>query len=201
MQLRCWLYFPHFQCSMLFEVHIKKMYANSFWVLVMNLEFLGLWLSWYKLPRNKLSDNCTLTNRLIIVYSEPANGLIIVYSELTNCLIIVYSELASCFSCWDSFSDETIFPFYDLCFPCDSDVNWIEDHTLVTIMDTILDRVAKDYGRRNSSSPSTSGDIFEPSSSSNGEAEGANHLIPCICWTHSCFGWYFSWTILCYVYS
>lgn len=34
-------------------------------------------------------------------------------------------------------------------------------------MDSILDRVAKDCGRRNSSIPSTSGDIFEPSSSSN----------------------------------
>ncbi|KAJ8559975.1 hypothetical protein K7X08_004033 [Anisodus acutangulus] len=38
-------------------------------------------------------------------------------------------------------------------------------------MNSILDRVAKDCGRRKSSSPSTSGDIFEPLSSSNGEAE------------------------------
>ncbi|KAF3648409.1 Kinesin KP1 [Capsicum annuum] len=38
-------------------------------------------------------------------------------------------------------------------------------------MDSILNRVAKDSGRRNRSSPSTSGDIFDPSSSSNGEAE------------------------------
>jgi len=93
------------------------------------------------------------------------------------------------------------FPFYDLwrsgiywfhnvCFLCDSDVLWIEDHTLVTMMDSILDRVAKDCGRRNSSSPSTSGDIFEPSSSSNGEAEDPKHLIPSICWTNSCLGWF-----------
>ncbi|KAM3307969.1 kinesin-like protein KIN-14C isoform X2 [Capsicum chacoense] len=34
-------------------------------------------------------------------------------------------------------------------------------------MDSILNRVAKDSGRRNRSSPSTSGDIFDPSSSSN----------------------------------
>ncbi|PHU15312.1 Kinesin KP1, partial [Capsicum chinense] len=34
-------------------------------------------------------------------------------------------------------------------------------------MDSILNRVAKDSGRRNSSSTSTSGDIFDPSSSSN----------------------------------
>lgn len=50
-------------------------------------------------------------------------------------------------------------------------------------MDTILDHVAKDYGRRNSSSPSTSGDIFEPSSSSNAKQRATlvdwiNGLLP-----------------------
>ncbi|XP_060169099.1 kinesin-like protein KIN-14C [Lycium barbarum] len=50
-------------------------------------------------------------------------------------------------------------------------------------MNSILDRVAKDCGRRNSSTPSTSGDIFEPSSSSNAKqratlVEWINSLLP-----------------------
>ncbi|XP_069154901.1 kinesin-like protein KIN-14C isoform X1 [Solanum lycopersicum] len=51
------------------------------------------------------------------------------------------------------------------------------------MMDSILDRVAKDCGRRNSSIPSTSGDIFEPSSSSNAKLRATlvvwiNGLLP-----------------------
>ncbi|XP_009763270.1 kinesin-like protein KIN-14C isoform X1 [Nicotiana sylvestris] len=50
-------------------------------------------------------------------------------------------------------------------------------------MNSILDRVAKDCGRRNSSSASTSGDIFEPLSSSNAKQRGIlvewiNSLLP-----------------------
>ncbi|OIT02836.1 kinesin kp1 [Nicotiana attenuata] len=50
-------------------------------------------------------------------------------------------------------------------------------------MNSILDRVAKDCGRRNSSSASTSGDIFEPLSSSNAKqratlVEWINSLLP-----------------------
>ncbi|KAK6787594.1 hypothetical protein RDI58_016119 [Solanum bulbocastanum] len=54
------------------------------------------------------------------------------------------------------------------------------------MMDSILDRVAKDCGRRNSSSPSTCGDIFEPSSSSNAKLRATlvvwiNGLLPSLC--------------------
>ncbi|XP_070033967.1 kinesin-like protein KIN-14C isoform X1 [Nicotiana tomentosiformis] len=50
-------------------------------------------------------------------------------------------------------------------------------------MNSILDRVAKDCGRRNNSSASTSGDIFEPLSSSNAKqqailVEWINSLLP-----------------------
>ncbi|KAJ8550894.1 hypothetical protein K7X08_000264 [Anisodus acutangulus] len=50
-------------------------------------------------------------------------------------------------------------------------------------MNSILDRVSKDYGRRNSSSVYNSGDIFEPSSSSNAKqraklVEWLNSVLP-----------------------
>ncbi|CAN4098271.1 unnamed protein product [Withania somnifera] len=55
-------------------------------------------------------------------------------------------------------------------------------------MDSILDRVAKDCGRRNSLSPSTSGDIFEPLSGSNAKqrttlVEWIKSFLPNLSWS------------------
>lgn len=68
-------------------------------------------------------------------------------------------------------------------------------------MDSILNRVAKDSGRRNRSSPSTSGDIFDPSSSSNGEAEGSINSNTMYLLNKLLLGRIFTLTIHCYVCS